>query len=243
MSQDGHLWQMLDTDLHLNTLNRECVPAVLEMVKPEPKRVLDVGCFCGAAGNWLKHRFPNCEVIGIEKLDTAAAEASRIYDRVIVGTFEKIDFADNGLADGSFDAIITADILEHLYNPWQALQRLKPLLSSEGAIYISLPNIRNLIVLSELAAGSWCYTGAGLLDITHIRFFTRYQALEMLNQTGWVVTETGINPDSRLTKKLQGKKIEEIEEIHIGNIHITGLKPADVMELITWQFLIRAVPA
>jgi 2-polyprenyl-3-methyl-5-hydroxy-6-metoxy-1,4-benzoquinol methylase len=236
-------WQMLDADLHLHTLEHKYAPGVLEMIKPEPKRILDVGCFCGGAGLWLKNRFPGCEVVGIEKLGKAAEEASQIYDRVIVGAFEQIDFTDNGLDPKSFDAIIAGDVLEHLYNPWQALQRLKPLLSSGGAIYISLPNIRNLMVLSELASGSWRYTGAGLLDITHIRFFTRVQALEMLQQTGWTVTEIRMNPDRRLAGAFGEKSFDEIKSVKIDRLTIEGLNPMDVMELTTLQFFFRAQPA
>jgi len=71
----------------------------------------------------LKQHFPGCEVIGIEMLDKAAAMAAQAYDRVIAGTFEQVDFETEGLIAGSFDAIIAADVLEHIYNPWQALQR------------------------------------------------------------------------------------------------------------------------
>ena len=131
---------MLNEDLHLHTLDPDNAPVgLLEMVNPAPKRVLDLGCFCGGSGRWLKQRFPGCEVVGIEMVDKAAAIAAQAYDRVIAGTFEKVDFEAEGLAAGSFDAIIAADVLEHIYNPWQALLRLKPLLAPGGAIYVVCP--------------------------------------------------------------------------------------------------------
>lgn len=71
----------------------------------------------------MKQHFPGCEVIGIEMLDKAAAMAAQAYDRVIAGTFEQVDFETEGLIAGSFDTIIAADVLGHIYNPWQALQR------------------------------------------------------------------------------------------------------------------------
>jgi protein O-GlcNAc transferase len=231
------VWKMLDADLHLHTLDPNYAPVgLLEMVNPAPKRVLDLGCFCGGSGRWLKQRFPDCEVIGIEMLDKAAAIAAQAYDCVIAATFEQVDFEAEGLIAGSFDAIIAADVLEHIYNPWQALQRLKPLLAPGGAIYVSLPNVRNLNVLSALASGEWRYQGAGILDITHIRFFTLAQAGEMLSQTGWTIGETRMNPDTGLASLFEGKNLDEIKAINIGKLTLEGLKRIDVVELMGCNF-------
>lgn len=241
-------WQMLEADLHLHTLTPNYAPAgLLEMMAvPEglqrPFRVLDVGCFCGGSGRWIKQKYPNAEVIGIEMLEKAAEVAAQAYDRVIVGTFETVDFAKEGLAPGSVDAIVAADVLEHLYNPWAALQRLRPLLAPGGSIYISLPNIRNLNILIALAKGEWQYAGAGILDITHIRFFTRKQAVEMLSQTGWVTNEVRINPDQRLIPAFEGKDLSQITTIETGNLKLQGLTPDDVLELLALQLFIRATP-
>ena len=238
-----HAWKMLGADIHLQTLDPNYAPVgLLEMVNPAPKRVLDLGCFCGGSGRWLKQRFPDCEVIGIEMLGKAAAIAAQVYDRVISGTFEQIDFEAEGLIAGSFDAIIAADVLEHIYNPWQALQRLKPLLAAGGAIYVSLPNVRNLNVLSSLAAGEWRYEGAGILDITHIRFFTLAQAGEMLSQTGWLIREGRMNPDPNLSYLVQGRNLDEIKTLSLGKLKLEGLNQMDVVELIAVQFFIRAEP-
>ena len=239
-----HVWKMLEDDLHLQTLDPDYAPVgLLEMVNPAPKRVLDLGCFCGGSGRWLKQRFPGCEVVGIELLGKAAAVAARTYDRVITGALDQVDFAALGLTAGSFDAIIAADVLEHIYNPWQALQRVKPLLAPGGAIYISLPNVRNLNVLSALAAGEWRYQGAGILDITHVRFFTLAQASEMLNQTGWQIREGRMNPDPSLAHLTQGKDLNQIDMLGMGKLKLEGLNQMDVIELIAMQFFIRAEPA
>lgn len=239
----AHPWQMLEAGLHMQTLDHNYAPiGLLEMIAPTPKRVLDVGCFCGGSGRWLKQRFPECEVIGIEMLEDAAAIAAKTYDTVIVGSFEKVDLETEELAPGSFDAIVAADVLEHLYNPWQALQRLRPLLAAGGAMYVSLPNTRNLNVLSSLAAGEWRYSGAGILDVTHIRFFTRAQAMEMLDQTGWTICETRVNPDPSLTSALAGRNIDTISDIVVGKLRLENLERKDVVDLMALQFLIRAVP-
>lgn len=238
-----HVWQLLSVESHMHTLKPGNAPVkLLEMVKPSPRKILDVGCFCGGSGRWLRERFPGCELVGIEKLHAAAKMAAEVYDKVIEKAIEEIDFEAEGIAVGTFDAIIAADVLEHLYNPWQALQRLSPLLAPGGALYISLPNVRNLGLLGALAKGEWKYSGAGLLDITHIRFFTRAQAIEMLEQTGWRIEDLVFNPDPSLAALLNGRTPAEIRSVSAGPLRMDRLSPGDSLELFTLQFHIRAIP-
>lgn len=228
----------------MHTLNPDYAPVgLLKMIAPAPARVLDLGCFCGGTGRWLKERFAACEVVGIEKLEQAAERAALACDRVIVGAFEQLDLAAQGIEPASFDAIVAADVLEHLYNPWQALRRLRPLLAPGGVLYVSLPNVRNLGVLSALAGGEWRYAGAGILDITHLRFFTRSQAVEMLSETGWAVRELLFNPDPGLARAFEGKDLAAVSAIDAGKMKLQGLTQNDVQELLALQFLIRAQPA
>ena len=235
-----HLWQKLDAEMHLSSLDHKYAHVeLLSMITTPPHKVLDVGCFCGGSGRWLKQKFPDTHVTGIEMLPTPAAMAKEIYNEVLVGKLEDIDL---GSWQGRFDAIIVADVLEHIYNPWAALQRLKPLIAPKGAIYISLPNIRNLNILIGLTKGEWRYAESGILDITHIRFFTKAQALEMLHQTGWKVEEIRHNPDQRLTKNFEGMDINKITNFNAGNLKLDNLSQNDVVEMLTLQFLIRATP-
>jgi 2-polyprenyl-3-methyl-5-hydroxy-6-metoxy-1,4-benzoquinol methylase len=237
-------WQLLDQGVHLETLNPSYAPTgLLELVAPAPRRVLDLGCFCGGTGRWLKRRFPGCEVVGIEMLDKAAAMAAEAYDRVIVGTLEDLDFEREQLLPGTFDAIIAADVLEHLFNPWRALQRLRPLLAPQGALFVSLPNIRNLKLMSELAKGQFAYAGAGILDVTHVRFFTRQSAVQMLEQTGYAVEDVRINPDQRLATVFEGINLDETTSIELDGLSLTGLGRQDLLELAALQLYLRCVPA
>lgn len=232
-------WQQLDADLHFHSLRHDYAPVgLLQMVVP-PREVLDVGCFCGGSGRWLKNNFPGVRVTGIEMLDKAAKVALEAYDEVHVGKFEDIDSSG---WHGKFDTIIAADVLEHMYNPWSVLLKLKPLLAPGGAIYISLPNIRNLNILTRLTDGEWRYSGAGILDITHIRFFTKAQAVEMLTQTGWKIGEVRINPDPSLAPTFKDKDLSQIKSISMGKLKLEGLTEQDLLELLTLQFFIRAEP-
>jgi 2-polyprenyl-3-methyl-5-hydroxy-6-metoxy-1,4-benzoquinol methylase len=234
------VWTLLDADLHMHTLRPDYAPVgLLEMMASTPVRVLDVGCFCGGTGRWLKARFPGVEVIGIEYLAPAAAKARGIYDRVIEAPIEELNFDQEGLAPGSFDAIVAADVLEHLVNPWTVL---RPLLAAQGAIYVSLPNVRNLNVLMRLARGEWRYAGAGILDVSHLRFFTRAQAVEMLAETGWRVEEIRGNPDPQLQPAFAGKNLADVRSIDTGHLSLKNLTHNDVVELLALQFFLRATP-
>ncbi len=236
-------WQLLDEGVHLETLSPDYAPTGLLELIPHARRVLDLGCFCGGTGRYLKRRFPGCHVVGIEMLEKAAAMAAEVYDQVHVGTLERLDFEKAGLASGSFDAIVAADVLEHLFNPWQALLRLRPLLSPGGALYVSLPNVRNLKLMSDLAKGSFDYAGAGILDVTHVRFFTRRTATLMLEQTGFKVEEVRINPDQRLQAVFEGKDLKQLTSIELDGLTLGGLGAEDLMELAALQLYFRATPA
>ncbi len=237
------IWSLLGADLHMHTLRPDYAPVgLLQMIPSAPRRILDVGCFCGGTGRWLKTKFPGVEVIGIECLSPAAAQAREIYDRVIEARIEEVDFGAQELLPGSMDGVVTADILEHLVNPWQVLQRLRSLVAPGGALYVSLPNVRNLNILMGLARGEWRYTGAGILDVTHLRFFTRAQGLEMLAETGWRVEDVRVNPDPRLQSFFSGRNPADIRSIEAGNITLKNLSQLDVLELMVTQFYIRAVP-
>jgi len=238
------IWTLLGGDLHMQMLRPEYAPTgLLEMITAPPSRVLDVGCFCGGTGRWLKRRFPGTELIGIECLAPAAERARESYDRVIEAPVEAINFDAEGLMPGSIDAIVAADVLEHLVNPWAVLQRLRPLLTASGALYVSLPNVRNLNVLAQLAGGRWRYMGSGILDVSHLRFFTRAQAIEMLTETGWRTQEIRLNPDPQVMPAFAGKNLAEIRSIDTPNLSLRNLTQGDVHELLTLQFFMRASAA
>jgi 2-polyprenyl-3-methyl-5-hydroxy-6-metoxy-1,4-benzoquinol methylase len=237
------IWTLLGGDLHMQMLRPDYAPTgLLEMIASPPARVLDVGCFCGGTGRWLKQRFPGVEVIGIECLAPAAARARETYERVIEAPIEAVDFEAQGLAPGSVDAIVAADVLEHLVNPWAVLQRLRPLLTPKGALYVSLPNVRNLNLVAGLVSGEWRYVGAGILDVSHLRFFTRAQAIEMLAETGWRTQEIRINPDPKVMSFFGGKNLADVHSIDTPRLSLKNLTHADVLEWVALQFFFRASP-
>ena len=153
---------------------------LLSLIPKSCQKILDVGC--GSAERWLN--FP-AEVYGVEINEEAAGKARQILKQVVTGDVEKEPLP---FEDGFFDCIVFADVLEHLYDPWGMLQTFKPKLAQNGHVLISVPNIRHYRVLRALVfKGRFPYEESGVLDIDHVRFFTKKEIGVMLEQTGFEV--------------------------------------------------------
>lgn len=134
-------------------------------------RVLDVGCSTGATGTLIAERF-GCTVTGIE-LDPELAEAARTcLAEVNVGDANE-QLATLAARGTEFDVVLFADILEHLVDPWQAIDLAIDLLSGGGWIVTSLPNAAHIGTIWSLLRGTWPMRASGIHDDTHIRFFAR----------------------------------------------------------------------
>lgn len=148
-------------------------------------RILEVGCGTGATLGFLKQQGLCRWAGGVEYVPAAAERARAVADQVWQGDVEKMDL---GLAPGSLDAVLCLDVLEHLVDPWQTARRLADLLAPGGVLVASLPNIRNDRVLRDLVLrGKWEYRDNGILDRTHLRFFTRDSATALVAGTGLTV--------------------------------------------------------
>ncbi len=148
------------------------------------ERALDVGCGVGATGQYLKNHWQVNEVVGIELNAEMAQQAQAVLDKVVIGDIQHMDLP---FAPGDFDIIICADVLEHLYDPWSVLKKLKTYLKDSGYLLLSVPNVQHWTMIVKLLAGKWHYQHEGILDSTHIRFFTRSSLVEMIEQTGFEI--------------------------------------------------------
>ena len=163
---------------------------MLPFLPADCRRLLDVGCGAGVFGQTVKQT-REVEVWGVEPVPSAAVKASARLDHVVVGSF----CSQTGLPEGAFDCIVFNDVLEHMLEPEQALRYAKSLLSDNGCIVASIPNIRYLPVLWHLVArGEWKYGDCGVWDRTHVRFFTKSSILAMFQNEGYSVRSiSGIN--------------------------------------------------
>jgi len=207
-------------------------PEILALVPESARRVLDVGCGAGRLGEALKAR-QEAEVVGIEMNEEAAAVARQRLDHVLVGDVEELTL---NFEPGSFDAIVCGDILEHLREPERLLRQARKWLASEGCLIASIPNVRHHSVVCSLLQGNWTYESAGLLDRTHLRFFTRREIEKLFVRAGfqiegmWSVNAPGEDPAGR----------NRSGPVRLGRLCIDGLSEPDAAEFYTYQFLVRA---
>ncbi|APV48774.1 hypothetical protein BWI17_03195 [Betaproteobacteria bacterium GR16-43] len=214
---------------------------LLACIAQPPRHVLELGCNAGALGQELKKRHPGAKVVGIEAGRAAADVAATRLDQVICSRLEDVDLPGHGFQRGAFDLMIAADILEHLVNPWNVLVRMRPFLAPDAIVLASIPNVRNLGLLEQLAVhGRWDYAERGLLDVTHLRFFTLSGMRRMFEETGYrfegqvpVVSQDMLE----LQRTAQGQAMVDITG---GRLRLVGLTPAEVNELCAFQFIIRA---
>ncbi|MFN8050238.1 MAG: class I SAM-dependent methyltransferase [Acidimicrobiales bacterium] len=156
---------------------------VLRFVPVGARRILDVGCGRGAFMEALRRRDPSVEVAGIEPEPAAAADGRARGLDVTQGLYPQ---AAAGL--GRFDCIVFNDVLEHMPDPWAALEVTHDHLEASGTIVASLPNLRNMDTLRELLVrGDFRYKPSGVLDQTHLRFFTMTSAARMFEDSGYSV--------------------------------------------------------
>jgi 2-polyprenyl-3-methyl-5-hydroxy-6-metoxy-1,4-benzoquinol methylase len=145
-------------------------------------RVLEIGCSGGGTGALIKEQLGVTYYAGVELMAEAAQEAESRIDWVKCDNIE--DMIAQGrlgeLPEGKFDAILFLDVLEHLYNPWEVSNQMRTLLNPNGLLIGSIPNAGNLYVLWKLMRDQFEYEDEGLLDRTHLRFFTLQTIKNML---------------------------------------------------------------
>ncbi|WP_081857822.1 glycosyltransferase [Thiomonas sp. FB-Cd] len=214
-------------------------PEVFELRKHIPRLVLDVGCATGATGALIKTLCPDCRVIGVELNENAAEIARSRVDLVIDRPVEQIDLASYGISAHSIDTVILADVLEHMYDPWNFMLKLRAWITPDAQILVSVPNIKNLALINDLASGLFPYAREGLLDVTHIRFFTRMEITKLLKETGFVAERWGRTADGRLQNWAPQAGADRVET---EKIILKNLSPQDLDDLRTLQFLILATP-
>ena len=186
----------------------------LGFLAPPLGDVLDVGCAEGANAHALRAAGAT-RIAGIE-VDERFAEVARTrLDEVVTGSVE----GELPWPAGSFDTVLCYDVLEHLRDPWKALARLRDRLRPGGRVHVALPNARHTSVWVPLAVrGRFAYAPAGLLDVTHLRFFARRDAEELVRGAGFELTAVEHQrPDTghgRLALRIAPRLWPELRAIH-----------------------------
>ena len=153
-------------------------PEIVDLVPAGARRVLDLGCSTGWLAGALKERGA-VEVVGIEREPAYAEIARERCDRVVVADVEAVP---DDL--GRFDCLVAADVLEHLVDPWSALEAYARLLEPGCRAIVSLPNAAHWTTFAALARGSWPRRPEGIHDATHLRWFTLRDAVALCEGAG-----------------------------------------------------------
>jgi 2-polyprenyl-3-methyl-5-hydroxy-6-metoxy-1,4-benzoquinol methylase len=159
-------------------------PEVLALIDRPVATALDIGCGAAHFSAAVK-RQTGARVWGIEPTAAAAREARTRIDEVLEGTYEQVE---SRLPEDAFDAIFFNDVLEHMVEPWTMLRKALVPLRADGRVYASIPNVLFADSLFPvLRSRDWRYTDAGILDVTHVRFFTRKSILRLFDEAGYQV--------------------------------------------------------
>jgi O-antigen biosynthesis protein len=198
------------------------------------KRVVDFGCATGYFAHLLAQQ--QCVVTGIEINPEAAKAAEQYCQEVIVADLDFVSVKEI-LAEHQFDVAIFGDVLEHLRNPWKVLRDTKQILKEDGYVVASIPNIAHGAIRLALLQGRFEYTELGILDNTHLRFFTRKTVEDFLENSGYLLTDIERTKLPFLTKN------HLVPEININDFDREMIKKMQQDEDIdTLQFVVKAVP-
>jgi len=207
-------------------------PEVTKCIPDNARFVIDVGCASGALGRSIKAARPGIEVRGIELVSEQAERARQVLDDVM-----------NGAAEDTLpshwpapDCVIFADVLEHLVDPWAVVKKYRKVLRPGGTVIASVPNVTNHKVLGGLFRLRWDYAEFGILDRTHLRFFTRDTALEMFEEAGFQIGYVGRTLEAFASKRF----FRSIISRETGRKRIFPRPFAWLVDAYTCQFIIVA---
>jgi 2-polyprenyl-3-methyl-5-hydroxy-6-metoxy-1,4-benzoquinol methylase len=200
---------------------------ILRILKRYPRgKVLEVGC---ADGFFSEKIAAFHEVWGVELDKTHAKEAENFCRKVFVGDIEDMEIEEK------FDIILMADVLEHTKNPASVLKKVGGWLAESGIIILSVPNMAHFSVRLSLLGGRFDYAERGILDKTHLKFFTKSSIENLLDETGYIIVERDITPLPML-EILGVKRNRMLDCVESLNYHLSRIWKT----LFAYQFIIIA---
>jgi 2-polyprenyl-3-methyl-5-hydroxy-6-metoxy-1,4-benzoquinol methylase len=207
---------------------------LLALIPKDASTLVEIGCSSGALARAYRKLNSQCEYVGVE-IDSDYAEVARAWcTRVIVANIEQMSDEVFGTLCPS-SCWIFADVLEHLYDPWRVLRRIHHSLEPNGSIVACIPNMQHWSIQVRLNAGNFQYEDYGLMDRTHLRWFTKKTVVDLFQSTGFKVVDGG------------ARVLEEPyrESALIGIRALADMIGTDVEEAATnataFQWVVRAI--
>lgn len=210
-------------------------PDLLSMLRLTSSKILEVGCSSGALAREFKKIAPNVHYTGVE-LDPSYAELAKRYcNRVYALNIDDApDFFWEMHAD--VEGWVFGDTLEHLKDPWKILSKINKNLSNDGYVVACIPNMQHWSIQARLSIGDLRYQDSGLLDRTHLRWFTRQTIYEMFTQTGYTIVEEKPRVFSESVNKSVLNLIEEMAALFGYDTKIA------LNDSLPFQYVIKAIP-
>jgi 2-polyprenyl-3-methyl-5-hydroxy-6-metoxy-1,4-benzoquinol methylase len=195
------------------------------------KRVLELGCATGYMSRVLRDR--RCQIVAVEIDGKAAELAAAFCERVLVGDLDQLDLVQE-LGEDRFDVVLAADVLEHLKDPLAVLRAVKKVLKPDGYLLASIPNVAHGSVRLALLSGRFPYSETGLLDHTHLRFYSRETMEKLFEGAGYAIVHLERNEvplaDSEVPYDPAGVPAELLQAL------------SQDPEALTYQFIVVAFP-
>jgi len=214
-------------DFSYYTLPRD---RLFEQIPAPAGAVLEIGCGAGVLGEHLKRSGKAARVVGVELNPLAAAVARSRLDEVHIGDIETMSL-DHW--SGRFDTLVVADVLEHLRDPWAALFRLRACLKEGGTVIASIPNIGHYKIIKKLLFTEWRYEPGGILDHTHLRFFTRGSIEDLFRNTGFEILRVERDGRQHWWSRWFGPFSRRIRDFTAVQYYVTARKRIRSAALVT----------
>jgi len=207
---------------------------ILDLIPKTALKIVDIGCMNGILGREFKKIVPDSYWVGIE-INSEYAELSRTHlNEVFVDDIESENFQYlEKIRDA--DCFVFADVLEHLYKPWDVIEKIRSIMKDTAVIVACVPNAQNFSVIGRLLSGEFFYEDTDMMDRTHIRWFTRRTFLDLFEKTGFKIDQCfrrkyDVPVDPMYIKSLKTAALS-YNQTHVEDIDFT-----------THQWVIRAIP-
>lgn len=207
---------------------------VLRLIPKTSKKIIEIGCSSGALAREFKRKHPGVHWIGVEIDPDYAELAKRYCDTTLVANLDEVE-EEFYATYSDCDCWIFADVLEHFRDPWAVVKKIRSVIPENGCIVACIPNAQNHSLIARLAVGDFRYEDMGLLDRTHLRWFTRQTIYELFEKEGFRISEG-------MTRTFHQPNQEVLELI--GKIaEKCGFDPMVSMSDATpLQYVVRAIP-
>ena len=210
-------------------------PELLQLIPIHSNKIIEIGCSSGALAREFKLLQPNCNYLGVEIDETYAHLASQYCDMCIAQDVE--------LATDSFwnnqterDCWIFGDTLEHLRDPWRIIKNIRQIIPLTGCIVACIPNAQHWSLQAKLCIGDFRYQTDGLLDKTHLRWFTRQTIIELFEDAGFSIES--VIP--RISNSPNRESI--LPNIRAMAISVGADPETAISDALPLQYVIRAIP-